>query len=63
MAYLTVEVTFDLDADGILNVSAKDKATGKEQKITIKHQAVCLREIEAMVQEAEANKEADKFES
>ncbi|MEZ9071505.1 molecular chaperone DnaK [Vibrio splendidus] len=56
-----VEVTFDLDADGILNVSAKDKATGKEQKITIQASGgLSEEEIEAMVQEAEANKEADK---
>ncbi|NOI92807.1 molecular chaperone DnaK [Vibrio splendidus] len=56
-----VEVTFDLDADGILNVSAKDKATGKEQKITIQASGgLSEDEIEAMVQEAEANKEADK---
>ncbi|MEZ8287741.1 molecular chaperone DnaK [Vibrio sp. 10N.237.312.B06] len=56
-----VEVTFDLDADGILNVSAKDKATGKEQKIIIQASGgLSEEEIEAMVQEAEANKEADK---
>ncbi|KWU00476.1 MULTISPECIES: molecular chaperone DnaK [Vibrio] len=56
-----IEVTFDLDADGILNVSAKDKATGKEQKITIQASGgLSDEEIEAMVQEAEANKEADK---
>lgn len=56
-----IEVTFDLDADGILNVSAKDKATGKEQKITIQASGgLSEEEIEAMVQEAEANKEADK---
>ncbi|WP_039990423.1 Hsp70 family protein, partial [Vibrio azureus] len=59
-----VEVTFDLDADGILNVSAKDKQTGKEQKITIQASGgLSDEEIEKMVQEAEANKEADqKFE-
>ncbi|MFA0493606.1 molecular chaperone DnaK [Vibrio sp. 10N.222.54.B11] len=56
-----IEVTFDLDADGILNVSAKDKATGKEQKITIQASGgLSEEEIEAMVQEAEANKETDK---
>ncbi|MGC9462282.1 molecular chaperone DnaK [Vibrio genomosp. F10] len=56
-----IEVTFDLDADGILNVSAKDKATGKEQKITIQASGgLSEEEIEKMVQEAEANKEADK---
>ncbi|MCL4167626.1 UNVERIFIED_CONTAM: hypothetical protein GTU68_005009, partial [Idotea baltica] len=56
-----IEVTFDLDADGILNVSAKDKSTGKEQKITIQASGgLTDEEIEAMVQEAEANKDADK---
>ena len=56
-----IEVTFDLDADGILNVSAKDKATGKEQKITIQASGgLSDEDIEKMVQEAEANKEADK---
>ncbi len=56
-----IEVTFDLDADGILNVSAKDKTTGKEQKITIQaNGGLSDEEIERMVQEAEANKEADK---
>ncbi|MGO2508478.1 molecular chaperone DnaK [Vibrio hibernica] len=56
-----IEVTFDLDADGILNVSAKDKATGKEQKITIQaNGGLSDEEIEKMVQEAEANKEEDK---
>ncbi len=56
-----IEVIFDLDADGILNVSAKDKQTGKEQKITIQASGgLSDDEIEKMVQEAEANKEADK---
>jgi len=56
-----IEVTFDLDADGILHVSAKDKSTGKEQKITIQASGgLNDDEIEKMVQEAEANKEADK---
>ncbi|MDP2574810.1 molecular chaperone DnaK [Vibrio penaeicida] len=56
-----IEVTFDLDADGILHVSAKDKSTGKEQKITIQASGgLSDDEIEKMVQEAEANKEADK---
>jgi molecular chaperone DnaK len=56
-----VEVTFDLDANGILNVSAKDKTTGKEQKITIQSSGgLSDAEIEKMVQEAEANKESDK---
>ncbi|MDA3137609.1 molecular chaperone DnaK [Vibrio metschnikovii] len=56
-----IEVTFDLDADGILHVSAKDKQTGKEQNITIQASGgLSEAEIEKMVQEAEANKEADK---
>ena len=56
-----IEVIFDLDADGILHVSAKDKQTGKEQKITIQASGgLSDEEIEKMVQEAEANKEADK---
>ncbi|OOF08115.1 molecular chaperone DnaK [Salinivibrio sp. PR5] len=56
-----IEVTFDLDADGILNVSAKDKQTGQEQKITIQASGgLSDEEVEKMVQEAEANKEADK---
>ncbi|MBL4238826.1 molecular chaperone DnaK [Vibrio fluvialis] len=56
-----IEVTFDLDADGILHVSAKDKQTGKEQNITIQASGgLSDEEIEKMVQEAEANKEADK---
>jgi molecular chaperone DnaK len=59
-----IDVTFDIDADGILHVSAKDKDTGKEQKITIKASSgLSEDEIEQMVQDAEANKEADaKFE-
>lgn len=56
-----VEVTFDLDANGILNVSAKDKATGKEQSIRITASGGLSEEdIEKMVQDAEANAEADK---
>ena len=56
-----VEVTFDIDANGILNVSAKDKATGKEQSIVIKASSgLSDEEIEQMVQDAEANAEADK---
>jgi molecular chaperone DnaK len=56
-----IEVTFDLDADGILHVSAKDKQTGKEQNITIQASGgLSDEDIEKMVQEAEANKEADK---
>ncbi|WP_395342527.1 molecular chaperone DnaK [Ningiella sp. W23] len=59
-----IEVTFDIDADGILHVSAKDKDTGKEQKITIKASSgLSEDEINQMVQDAESNKEADeKFE-
>ncbi len=59
-----VEVTFDIDANGILNVSAKDKATGKEQSIVIKASSgLSDGEIDKMVQDAEANAEADrKFE-
>ena len=55
-----IEVTFDIDANGVLNVSAKDKGTGKENKITISGSSgLSDDEIEKMVQEAEANKEAD----
>ncbi|GGY79990.1 molecular chaperone DnaK [Marinobacter zhanjiangensis] len=59
-----VEVTFDIDANGILNVSAKDKATGKEQSIVIKASSGLNEdEIEKMVSDAEANAEEDrKFE-
>ncbi|ABD81993.1 molecular chaperone DnaK [Saccharophagus degradans] len=59
-----IEVTFDIDANGILNVSAKDKATGKEQSIVIKASSgLSDDEIEKMVQDAEANADADrKFE-
>ena len=56
-----VEVTFDIDANGILHVSAKDKATGKEQKIRIEASSgLTDDEIQKMKQEAEANAEADK---
>ncbi|MCK5817785.1 MAG: molecular chaperone DnaK [Psychromonas sp.] len=56
-----IEVTFDMDADGILHVSAKDKDTNQEQKITIKSSSgLSDAEIEKMVQDAEANSEADK---
>ena len=56
-----IEVTFDIDANGILNVSAKDKATGKEQNIKIEASSgLSDDEIERMKQEAEANAEADK---
>lgn len=56
-----IEVTFDLDANGILNVSAKDKATGKEQSIRITASGgLSEEEIDQMVQDAEANADADK---
>ena len=56
-----IEVTFDIDANGILHVSAKDKATGKEQSIVIKASSgLSDEEIEAMVRDAESNKDADK---
>ncbi|MBX2808385.1 MAG: molecular chaperone DnaK [Cellvibrionaceae bacterium] len=56
-----VEVTFDIDANGILNVSAKDKGTGKEQSIVIKASSgLSDDEIESMVADAEANAEADR---
>ena len=58
-----IEVTFDIDANGILNVSAKDKATGKEQHITITASSgLSKEEIERMKAEAEANAESDKKE-
>jgi molecular chaperone DnaK len=56
-----IEVTFDIDANGILHVTARDKATGKEQKIRIEASSgLSEQEIERMRQEAEANAEADK---
>jgi molecular chaperone DnaK len=56
-----IEVTFDIDANGILNVSAKDKTTGKEQKIRIEASSGLSKEdIEKMKQEAQANSERDK---
>lgn len=55
-----IEVTFDIDANGILHVSAKDKGTGKENKITIKaNSGLSEEEIERMVKDAEANAEED----
>ena len=58
-----IEVTFDIDANGILNVTAKDKATGKEQKIRIEASSgLSDEEIKRMKAEAEANAEADKKE-
>ncbi|REJ21441.1 MAG: molecular chaperone DnaK [Bacillaceae bacterium] len=56
-----IEVTFDIDKNGIVNVSAKDLGTGKEQKITIKSSTgLSEEEIERMIKEAEENAEADK---
>jgi molecular chaperone DnaK len=56
-----IEVTFDIDANGIVSVSAKDKGTGKEQKIQIQSSGgLSKEEIEKMVKDAEANKEDDK---
>ena len=56
-----IEVAFDIDANGIVNVSAKDKGTGKEQKIQIQASGgLSDEEINTMVKEAEANKDADK---
>lgn len=58
-----IEVTFDIDANGILNVSAKDKATGKEQKIRIEaNSSLSKDDIERMKAEAKANEESDKKE-
>ena len=56
-----IEVTFDIDANGIVSVSAKDSGTGKEQKITIKSDGgLSQEEIDNMIKDAEANKESDK---
>ena len=56
-----IEVTFDIDANGIMHISAKDKNTGKENKITIKSDSGLSKEqIEQMIRDAEANAEADK---
>ena len=56
-----IEVTFDIDANGIMNISAKDKNTGKENKITIKSDSGLSKDqIEQMIREAEANAESDK---
>ena len=56
-----IEVTFDIDANGILNVSAKDKATGKEQTIVIRASSgLSDEEVDAMVQDAEAHAEEDR---
>jgi molecular chaperone DnaK len=56
-----IEVTFDIDANGIMHISAKDKGTGKENKITIKSDSgLSEADIQRMIQEAEENAEADK---
>ena len=56
-----IEVTFDIDANGIMNISAKDKSTGKENKITIKSDSGLSKEqIDQMIRDAEANADADK---
>ena len=56
-----IEVTFDIDANGIMNISAKDKSTGKENKITIKSDSGLSKEqIDNMIRDAEANAEEDK---
>jgi molecular chaperone DnaK len=56
-----IEVTFDIDANGIMNISAKDKSTGKENKITIKsNSGLSEEEIQKMIREAEENADADK---
>ncbi|PAK68719.1 Hsp70 family protein, partial [Staphylococcus haemolyticus] len=56
-----IEVKFDIDKNGIVNVSAKDKGTGKEQKITIKDSSgLSDDEIKKMMNEAKENEEADK---
>src|SRR5207237_4469390 len=56
-----IEVTFDIDANGILHVSAKDKATGKENKITIKaNSGISEAEIQKMVKDAESHADEDK---
>ena len=56
-----IEVTFDIDANGIVNVTAKDKATNKEQKITITNSSnLSDQDIDRMVKEAELNADADK---
>ena len=57
-----IEVTFDIDANGIVNVSAKDKATGKEQKITITNSSnLSEQDIDKMVKEAEIKNNANSF--
>lgn len=57
-----IEVTFDIDANGIMHIAAKDKSTGKENKITIKSDSGLSKEqIEQMIRDAEANAESDKI--
>lgn len=57
-----IEVTFDIDANGILNVSAKDKSTGKAQSVTVRSSGgLSDADIEQMVNDAEASKEADEL--
>ena len=61
MPMVSIQVTFDIDANGIVNVTAKDLGTNKEQKITItSNTTLSDDEIDRMMKEAEANKEADK---
>jgi len=56
-----IEVTLDIDASGVLHVTAKDKGTGKEQKITVQGSTgMSDDEVEKLIKEAEANREADK---
>src|SRR5690606_9981997 len=56
-----IEVTFDIDANGILNVSAKDKATGKQQSVVIKaNSGISEDEIQRMIRDAELNKDEDR---
>jgi molecular chaperone DnaK len=56
-----IEVTFDIDANGILNVSAKDKSTGKAQSVTVRSSGgLSDADIDRMVKEAEASREQDK---
>ena len=56
-----IEVTFDIDANGILNVTAKDKGSGKEQSISITGASTLSdTEVDQMVRDAEANADADK---
>ena len=59
-----IEVTFDIDANGILNVSAKDKSTGKSQTVTVRSSGgLSDSNIEKMVQDAESNRKKDQIEA